>query len=269
MFYPPKTNASAGQMLSTAQLAALSARVGANADRIIQTIPAKTRQPASIGEQQQPTKLASATRRGRPAKRITNPFFGLIGPKTEHGRYPPFAMDIVEGIARLDWHDRPLGKGGSSKPLSVRSLMGILESVEEVTADSVAAIIRTKTRHAQRYVKAIELAMPFLMKARPKSLVFEMDLPEDEFVNAAYQKKLCETHLDPLDDIPPPTPEDLAKLHRDLGYDAFDSGRGINAAYSNEVAPNGDHRRQGGQTMTASHVGLLRPVRDGVPLAVA
>lgn len=269
MFYRPKENASPRQMLSAAQLAALSARVGANADRIIQTLPAQTRQPALSVERQQPAKPATATRRGRPAKRITNPFYGLVGPKTEYGRYPSFAMDIIDGIARLDWHDRPIGKGGSSKPLSVRSLMGILESVEEVTAESVATIIGTKTRQAQRYVKAIELAMPFLMKSRPRSLVFEMDLPEDEFVNAAYQKKLRETYPDPLDGLPPPTPEDLAKLRLDLGYDALDSGQGINAAYSNEDAPNGDHGSRREQTMTTSSIDLFRPARDGVAQAVA
>lgn len=268
MPYRPKENASPGQMLSADQLAALSARVGANADRIIQTLPAQTRQPAP-SVKQQAAMSTPTTRGGRPAKRIANPFYGLIGLTTSYGRYPLFTQDIIEGIARLDWHDRPIGKGGSSKPLSVRSLMDILESVEEVTADSVAAIIGTKTRHAQRYVKAIELALPFLMKARPKSLVFEMGLPEDEFVNAAYQKKLRETYPEPLDDLPPPTAEDLAKLRRDLGYEAFDPGRGVNAAYSNEDAPNGDHGSRREQTMTASSIDQVRPSRDGVAQAVA
>lgn len=134
-------------MLSAAQLAALSVRIGANADRIIQTTPAKTRRPSlSVERQEHSTKPASITRRGRPAKRIANPFYGLIGPTTAYGRYPFFAQDTVEGIARLDWHDRPIGRGGSSKPLSVRSLMTILEAIEEVTTESVAEIIRTKTR---------------------------------------------------------------------------------------------------------------------------
>lgn len=268
MFYRPRVNTSPCQMLSAAQLAALSAKIGANADRIIQTIPVRTAQSASRVEQQQAAKPAPATRRGRPATRITNPFYGLIGPKTGFGRYPYFAMDIIEGIARLDWHDRPIGKGGSSKPLSVRSLMVILEEVEEVTTESVAAIIGTKTRHAQRYVKAIELAMPFLMKSRPAKLVFDMDLPEDELVNAAYRKKLREAYPEPLDDLHPPSLEDLAKLRRDLGYDTLDPDQGINAAYSNEDAPNGDHSRIE-QTTTASSIDQFSPVRDGVAQAVA
>lgn len=267
MFYRPKEIAPPDQMLSAAQLAALSARVGANADRAIQTFLAKSGQPAPRVKQQ-PAKPSKTTRRGRPAKRIANHFCGLIGPTTTYGRYPFFVQDIIEGIARINWHDRSTDKGGSSKPLSVRSLMVIMETVEEVTADSVAAIIGTKTRQAQRYVKAIELAMPFLMKSRPKRLVFEMDLPEDEFVNAAYRQKLRETYPEPLDDVPPTTFEELAQLRRDLGEDAFDPDRGINAAYYKKDAPIGDH---GGRlkTTTAASIDQFRPVRDGVVQAVA
>lgn len=260
MFYRTKEIASPDQMLSAAQIAALSARVGANADRAIQTFLAKSGQPAPIVKKQL-AKPAKTTRRGRPAKQIVNHFCGLIGPTTTYGRYPFFVQDIIEGIARLNWHDRSTDKGGSSKPLSVRSLMVILESVEEVTADSVAAIIGTKTRQAQRYVKAIELAMPFLMKSRPKRLVFEMDLPEDEFVNAIYRQKLRETCLELLDDLPPPSLEDLAKLRQDLGEDAFYPDRGINAAYYKKDAPIGDHE---GRLKPQ-----LGPAREGVVLAVA
>ncbi|WNF45174.1 hypothetical protein RHP75_12325 [Pseudomonas sp. SG20056] len=260
MFYRPKEIASPDQMLSAAQIAALSARVGSNADRAIQTLLAKSGQPAPRVKKQ-PAKPPKTTRRGRPAKRILNPFCELLGPTTAYGRYPFFTQEIIEGIARLDWHDRPIGMGGSSKPLSVRSLMVILETAEEVTADNVAAIIGTQTRQAQRYVKAIELAMPFLMKSRPKRLVFEMDLPEDEFVNAIYRQKLRETCSELLDDLPPPSLEDLAKLRQDLGEDAFYPDRGINAAYYKEDAPTGDHRSRLKQQ--------LRPPREGVVLAVA
>jgi|GEM_PF-2071404 len=270
MFYRPKEIASPDQMLSAAQIAALSARIGANADRAIQTFLAKSGQPAPRVKKQ-PAKPPKTTRRGRPAKRILNPFCELLGPTTAYGRYPFFTQEIIEGIARLDWHDRPIGMGGSSKPLSVRSLMVILETAEEVTADNVAAIIGTQTRQAQRYVKAIELAMPFLMKSRPKSLVFAMDLPEDEFVNAAYRQKLRETFPEPHDEIPP-TYEELAILSRDLGADAFHPDRGINAAYykkDNHLKDHlKDHEDQSGST-TALPIDQLNPSREGVVQAVA
>ncbi len=100
MFYRPKEIASPDQMLSAAQIAALSARVGANADRAIQRFVANSEQPAPRVKKQ-PAKPPKTTRRGRPAKRIVNHFCGLIGPATTYGRYPFFVQDIIEGIARL------------------------------------------------------------------------------------------------------------------------------------------------------------------------
>lgn len=262
---PEKPKKPEPPLLTPFELDALSARVAANADRLIQEHQ-ETQTERSMKQSAVP-KTKPAGQRGRPAKRITNPFCNLIGPATGYGRYPYFTQEIIEGIARLDWHDRPIGKGGSSKPLSVRSLMVILTEVEEVTTESVAAITGTKARHAQRYVKAIELAMPFLLKSRPKLLVYEMNLPGDEFVNAAYRKEIRETYLELLDDIPPPSQEDLAILRRDLGEDAFDPDHRINAAYFIEEAPNGDHVGQ--WPKTTPHAGPPRPKGDGVAQAVA
>lgn len=222
----------APKMLTPTQLAKLSKRLGANADRLIERRVRGGRKLAS--KPAAPVQACSKNpfkTRGRPAKRLANPFCGLIGPSTDYGRYPFFALEVVEGIARLDWHDRPLGSGGSSKPLSVRYLMVILETLEEITAEQVAILIGTKLRQAQRYVKALELALPFLMKSRPRRLVFEMNLPQDEFANAAYRLKLREAHSEPLYVLSLPTEEDLAKLRSDLGEDAFSPGQGINAAY--------------------------------------
>lgn len=144
--------------------------------------------------------------RGRPTKIINNPFEGFIGPTTDYGQYPHFASDIIEGIARLDWHDRPIGVGGSSKPLSVKHLFGILAQLTEITAASVGIFLSIGIRQAQRYVKAIELAMPYLMKSRPLCLASEMD-------HGVILPVRCN---DWTDTLPMPTPEDLAKLHHDL-----------------------------------------------------
>lgn len=144
--------------------------------------------------------------RGRPAKIIVNPFEGFIGPTTDYGQYPYFASDIIEGIARLDWHDRPIGKGGSSKPLSVKCLFGILAQLPKISAVSVEGFLGIGTRQAQRYVKAIELAMPFLMRSRPRCLASEMD----------HGVILTMRRDDWTDKLPAPDSVTLAKLHYDL-----------------------------------------------------
>ena len=83
-------------------------------------------------------------------------------------------MDIIEGIARLDWHDRPVGGGGKSMPLSVRNLTVILESLPVVSTTAVRELLRVEVRHSQRYVKAISLILHYMLKARPQTLVDEM-----------------------------------------------------------------------------------------------
>ncbi|CAE6931132.1 conserved protein of unknown function [Pseudomonas marincola] len=144
--------------------------------------------------------------RGRPAKAITNSFYGHIGPATGYGRYPYFAQDILEGIARLDWHDRPIGSGGSSKPLSVRRLSEILSDVEEVSAQSVMDRFGFGLRQAQRYVKAIEVAMPYLLKARPKHLADIMQ----------YGYVIPSGFSEWTDELDTPSAEVLNKLHHDM-----------------------------------------------------
>jgi hypothetical protein len=154
------------------------------------------------------TEVETAKRgRGRPTKIINNLFYSFIGPETYWGQYPPFAMDILAGIARLDWHDRAIGVGGSSKPLSVKRLVAILSELEVVSAATVTTQYRLGLRQAQRYVKAIELAMPYLLKSRPDGLSYEMRYG---FLKDSTRPNNWEDQLEP------PSPEDLAKLHHDL-----------------------------------------------------
>jgi hypothetical protein len=196
----PLNHAPTSDLLSPEELQALNDRIAANADRW-------------LGQRVQENKVKSDSRKGREPKStrgrkprsIDNPFYTFIGCTTEWGRYPVFALDIIEGIARLDWHDRPIGVGGKSMPLSVRNLAVILESLPVVTVATVMELLQLGERHARRYVKAIELTIPRMMACRPKSLRDEMEGIEPEH-------KPCEW----VDDLPPPSPEALAKLHHDL-----------------------------------------------------
>lgn len=187
-------------LLTLKQLAELDQRIAARADALI---AARTER---IQIEPKPATEANTSNRGRPPKSIANPFYLFIGPTTSHGRYPVFAMDIIEGIARLDWHDRRSGIGGKSMPLSVRNLAVILEHFENVTSESVCQTLRIAERHAQRYVKAIELIIPQMMKARPKSLILNMKEIHDPG-NHDWED---------VDELNQPSADELAKLHHDL-----------------------------------------------------
>lgn len=113
--------------------------------------------------------------KGRPSIAINNPFFyGYIGEHTHWSRYPFFAEDILEGITRLDWHGRGEDKGGSSKPLCFRRMSDLLSGLEVITTDIVGAALVISPRHARRYVKALEMALPRMMSNRPACLAHEM-----------------------------------------------------------------------------------------------
>lgn len=186
------------ELLTDQQLDAMSTRMGANADQWLEKKlkPTKVRKPR-----------ADKVNR-RPPKVVANPFAGYLMNLDDYGRtYPLFAMDIIEGIARLDWHDREIGQGGISKPLSVRRIITILEWLPEITNKAVEDFLDLGERHARRYVKAAELAIPRMMKCRPDSLRYEMDGIEPP-------RKPC--LWEDVDKLITPSPEELAKLHHDL-----------------------------------------------------
>lgn len=149
--------------LTPEQLDELDQRIGARAEALI-----AARQRTEL------YKVVKITKRGRRARSIPNSFFSFIGYGTSYERYPSFAMDIVEGIARLDWNDRAAGSGGRSMPLSVRNIMVILESLPIISTAAVGELLALEQRHSQRYVKAVGLILPYMMGARPESLMYEM-----------------------------------------------------------------------------------------------
>lgn len=187
-------------LLSPAELEELDARIASNADKWLVDNAPKLKERAKIDRE---PKRAT----GRKPKSIDNPFFGFVGCTTDWGRYPAFALDTIEGIARLDWHDRVIGVGGKSMPLSVRNLVVILESLPVVTNEAVEDLLQLGDRHARRYLKAIELIIPWMMSERPRSLYREMEGIESE-------PKPCT--WDDQEDLAKPSVEELAKLHYDL-----------------------------------------------------
>jgi hypothetical protein len=186
------------ELLSPAELEVLNTRFAANAKKwLIENAPA----PKTVSQRN----LKNAS--GRKPKAIENPFYMYIGCMTDRGRYPVFALDIIEGIARLDWHGRAIGVGGKSTPLSVRRLAVILESLPVVTTDSVMDLLPLEARHASRYVNAMELIIPRMMECRPETLRNEMEGIEPEPKPYEWED---------LDTLSAPSAEELAKLHYDL-----------------------------------------------------
>ncbi|EKT4562504.1 helix-turn-helix domain-containing protein [Pseudomonas putida] len=185
-------------LLSQSEFEALDALVRANADRWLEDNTPKKKFKV---------KRKAKSNRGPKPRVVENPFYGFIGCATRWGRYPVFALDVIEGIARLDWHSRGIGADGKSMPLSVSNLTVILENLPIITNQAIEDLLQLGERHARRYFKAIELIIPWMMKSRPQSLIDEMN-------DIDPVPKLCD--WEDLDDARTPSAEELAKLHHDL-----------------------------------------------------
>jgi len=81
-------------------------------------------------------------------------------------QYPPWADDILQGIARLDWYRT----GARSIPLSVKQLVRILVSLPVIDTIAITQLLLLEERQARRYLKAIELALPYIIRSLPPGL---------------------------------------------------------------------------------------------------
>ncbi|MEN5037460.1 helix-turn-helix domain-containing protein [Pseudomonas sp. TWI929] len=201
MMYPlasnsPSTTESrpSTSLLPPAELEALNARFSANADQWL----ADNAPISKIKAERKPK-----GNRGRKPKMILNPFYGFIGPQTYWAPYPEFAMDIIEGVARLDWY----GEREQQLPLSVAKINYILGALPVITNEAVEDLLQLGERQARRYVKAVELCIEWMKKSRPQFLISEMD-------GIDFEPKACE--WEDCNDACHPSPEELAKLHYDL-----------------------------------------------------
>lgn len=134
---------------------------------------------------------------GRKPMMLTNTVIDYIGKTSTYGLYPVWALDIIEGVARLDWDSKPTDSPLKSSMLSVKNLCLILSSCEEISTKRISLALDMKERHAQRYLKACRLMMPYLEKSIPKKVDIK-----------------CIEWLDLHDLIPDPV--ELAQLHYDM-----------------------------------------------------
>lgn len=108
-------------------------------------------------------------KRGRKPKRQINPLAGVLNYYRQPCRagfsrgYPLWLDDVLQGVARLDWYRT----GARSIPLSVKTLLRILDALPVISTSNIAAMLLIEERQARRYLKATELAMPLLLKGIP------------------------------------------------------------------------------------------------------
>lgn len=182
------------KLLTSAELNALDIHLAANAERWLRTnLPiAKCR-----------NSLKPKSDRGPKPKVLRNPFWGFIGCTTDRGRYPAFALDVMEGVIRLDWHNRPEGVGGKSMPLALSRIVLILESLPFVSNENVAELLQLEERHARRYFKAIEIILPAMMAARPNTLIEEMEHTEPDPQPCEWEDRYeaCQPSADTLEKL--------------------------------------------------------------------
>ena len=101
---------------------------------------------------------------------LSNTVIDYIGKTTAYGLYPYWALDIIEGVARLDWDSKPTDSTLKSSPLSVKKLCLILSSQEEINTKEISLSFDIQERHARRYMQACKLMMPYLERSIPNKV---------------------------------------------------------------------------------------------------
>lgn len=129
-------------MLTVEELAALDARISANATKLID------RREKSLYN------FTPSEAGRKPAS-----FVNCILPEIQQVRYleedswPLWVDDCVSGVAGLDWYR----VGDRSVPLSKANILKCFACLDEVNASTISHLLNIGKRQAQRYMKACEL----------------------------------------------------------------------------------------------------------------
>lgn len=129
-------------MMTAEELAALDARLSANADKLI------AKREKSLYN------FAPSEAGRKPAS-----FVNCIQPEIQEIRYidedswPLWVDDLVSGVARLDWY----GPRENQRPLSTRNIVQCFACLEEINGSTISHLLNIGERQARRYMKACEL----------------------------------------------------------------------------------------------------------------
>ncbi|WP_155412653.1 MULTISPECIES: helix-turn-helix domain-containing protein [Pseudomonas] len=198
-------------MLTNEQLSELNSRFESNANALISARGAGGIKPER-----------SAT--GGDYEKLVNPFAGYIvcplvpvdNTSKDHTLYPKWCLDVVEGVARLNWY-RP---EGDQFPLSVKKILLMLQTCKQIDKYTVGEMFDFESRQAERYVQAARIVIPQLEKVVPESLKLKIKDCIPLFDTSAQVVGIAST-IDLTDDVPNVfewkrhMAEWLEKLHHD------------------------------------------------------
>ncbi|WP_208733635.1 hypothetical protein [Pseudomonas duriflava] len=125
------------------------------------------------------TPIQKSSPKGRKPTQISNPLYGAQVLR----EYPLWADDILQGVARLDWYRTT----GRSIPLSVRKLIKLLIHLPVLSTQCISSLLLLEERQARRYLEALKLALPFLLKSMPENLERIDEITDDkEWIEHAW-----------------------------------------------------------------------------------
>lgn len=129
-------------MMTVEELAALDARLSANADKL-------------IAKREKSLFNFSPTKAGRKPASFAN----AIQPEIQQIRYmdeeswPLWVDDLVAGVSRLDWY----GNRENQRPLSTKNIMQCFACLEEMNVSTISHLLNLGERQARVYMKACEI----------------------------------------------------------------------------------------------------------------
>jgi hypothetical protein len=129
-------------MMTPEELAALDARLSANADKL-------------IAKREKSLYTFKPTKAGRKPASFCNCILSEIQEirYLDEESWPLWVDDALSGVSRLDWYDR----SERSIPLSKADILRCFACLEEINGSTISHLLNIGKRQALRYMKACEL----------------------------------------------------------------------------------------------------------------
>lgn len=150
-------------MLTKAELDALDARMGDNADKLIQRVTrtlVKARPASATGPK--PVVMANV---------IQQEMLEVLHAGEE--KWPLWVDDVLQGVARLEWYGNE-----RARPLSTRNILKCFAYLDNIDVYGISHLLRVAKRQAQRYMGACQLAQNYLIAGYCDDTVRTMHYPE-------------------------------------------------------------------------------------------